>query len=528
MDTILAGKILIYSTLTPHPRTTTMSDASPEKPVPLDPGSLQQFVSSLPEDATRAVEAVTQQLAAILASEMEASQRLANTSLLDETIQPRVRQLLQEYLHQPRSGRAEEIRAWTPLHSFWTTLAQVYYQCLALATNKENAAKPLQARLPLIVIRFIVAIDECLKYKYFHYASIPKEYWAQVGFAYLVAEKAGFAEKSLQVYPGPGGISSPHREYLKILFFQTASLNSLQSAEIELADRLIAQMLPYCEFSPQKNEQNLYWVDIGSTAEPSRINNMPPVAPHLRYFHPGDSIRRLQLLVQEAETANAVPAKIGRGENFSLGNFLNVVRHLESQWAATPPQRQHERHNVKHRVSVLPGFVNSFVMTSPEFGGKPMGLPLENWVVENVSRGGFGAVVQRHKGEWIKVGALLALQPEGADKWVIGIIRRVQRVSDNEIKIGIETLSRRIAPLEIRSRAGNPEPTVAPGTPALWLQDDDPKEPIRFLFPARTFKQGEDLEFDYNGRRILLAPVKLLEQGSDYDLATYKATVAAG
>ena len=62
------------------------------------------------------------------------------------------------------------------------------------------------------------------------------------------------------------------------------------------------------------------------------------------------------------------------------------MRHLASYWAPVPPQRQHVRHRVKHRVAVLPGLVNAFVVFSPEFGGKPMGLPLESWIVENLAR----------------------------------------------------------------------------------------------------------------------------------------------
>ena len=88
-------------------------------------------------------------------------------------------------------------------------------------------------------------------------------------------------------------------------------------------------------------------------------------------------------------------------------------------------------------LPVLPGLVNAFVVFSPEFGGKPMGLPLESWIVENVSRGGFGATIQDIKGDWLKVGALLSLQPEGAENWVVGVVRRYHRLSEQEAQVAV-------------------------------------------------------------------------------------------
>jgi hypothetical protein len=123
---------------------------------------------------------------------------------------------------------------------------------------------------------------------------------------------------------------------------------------------------------------------------------------------------------------------------------------------------------------------------------------------------------------------LIVLQASGSTNWMVGLIRRVQHVSDQEIRVGIETLSRRIAALEARTPAATSANTkILPGIPALWLQDDNPKLPIRFVFPSETFNPTEQLEFDYNGRRVALTPVKLLERGSDYDLATYKAAISA-
>ncbi|MDR0528108.1 MAG: hypothetical protein LBG69_00600 [Zoogloeaceae bacterium] len=494
----------------------------------LTANDLQQFVQALPPDPFRAVDSVVAQLEGVLDSGMDVAARFGVVSQLDEAAQSRVKQLALGYLQIPRPGKAEENRLRTMILGFWANVSRVYGHILAaVVEGKDASAKQLMPRLPFLVGRTLVSVGEHLKWEYFGYGTISKKFWANVGRTYLLSEKFGFAEKTLQIYPGIGGISSPQKEYLKILFFQTASLNSLLPPEIELADRLIAHLLPSFVFSETEEEQSLYWVAVGSEREPTRSSCPPPASLRaVRYFHAGDAAARLHLLMQEAETANAIPVKISQDERFNLRDFLNVTQHLAQQWSKTAPQRRFERHAILRRVTVLPGFVNSYVMTAPEFGGKPSGLPLESWIVENVSRGGFGAVIKRVNSDWIRVGALLALQPEESGGWLIGVIRRVRHVSDEEIKVGIETLSKRIAALETRPRSVS---SVAfnPGSPALWLQDDDPKEPIRFVFPRDTFNPEERLESEYNGRRIFLTPVELKEQGLDYEIATYKVTVAA-
>ncbi|MCL2021155.1 MAG: hypothetical protein FWG81_03400 [Betaproteobacteria bacterium] len=503
----------------------TASQEKAGKPF-LTPGEVQKFAADLPTDPLRAMDMVLEQLNAI-PDNIDPVARFAVVSQLDEAVQPCVRQIVQEYLRNLTHNKAVEMRLWLLAHDFWICVADQYGICASAVVGSEGkSAQKLRPHLPRIISRALLAAGESLKWKSFHYQPIPLQLWVGTGSIYALAEKYAFAERQLQVYPGPGGISSPHDEFLRTLLFHAASLNTLHVREMEIADRLIVQLVPGFVLSAEKDERSLYWIDLGAEQEPSRINNPPKASPNLRYFSPGDALTRLQRMRQEAEGSGAIPGKICRNDKFELQDFLNVARHLANYWSATPPQRQHERHRVNHSISVLPGFVNSFVIASPEFGGKAMGLPLEKWIVENVSRGGFGAIIKQRKNDWVRVGALIVLQPEGADNWVIGLIRRVQRASDQEIRVGIETLSKRPISLETRARAAS-DKSLPPGIPAIWFQDDDPKSPMRFFFPSGELKMGDILEFDFNGRRIVAHPVEVLERGGDYDLVTCKVMVAA-
>ncbi|MDR1848564.1 MAG: hypothetical protein LBQ75_00825 [Zoogloeaceae bacterium] len=508
-----------------------MVDTAPHKKTvqsALTPAEAQRFIATLPaEHPARALEMVVQQLDA-LTDDMEPGARFAVVSQLDEASHASVEQVFHEYLGTlSQDERSGDMRLWQLAHDFWTNTADQYGTCASvLFDSDEKGIQQLRDHLPRIIARSLFAAGESVKWKSFRYLATPLPLWCGAGSIYLLAEKYGFADKQLQIYPGPGGISSSRAELLKILFFQVASLNSLQVVEMEIADRLITQLLPNFIFSEKKDDHSFYWINLGAEQEPSRINNPPPISRTLRYFGAGEAVTRLQLMKQEAENTHSIPAKICQNDKFEFHDFLNVIDHLATQWSHTPPQRQHERHRVHHRIAILRGFVNSFVMTSPEFGGKPAGLPLENWIVEDVSQGGFGALVKQHRNDWVQVGALLALQPQGANSWIIGLIRRVRHASDKEIRVGIQTLSRRPIALEVRTRAMT-SALLHSTLPVIWFHDDDPKEPMRFVFPAGVLNEGDVLEFTFNGRGLVLQPLSFLERGSDYDLVRCKIMAAA-
>ncbi|GHT95505.1 hypothetical protein AGMMS49545_18590 [Betaproteobacteria bacterium] len=493
----------------------------------LNPNALQHFLSTLPTDAYRAVEGIMAWLDACSKADLDGITRFGIVRALDEAAQTRVKALALEYLYTPRLVKIEEARLWDIIHGFWYRIAEQYHLCLDSAGRKDNSSEQLKPDLPLVATRAIAALGEVIKWESFNYGAIPNDYWARLGKSYLLMEQDGNVKKSLPIYPDHGGVTSPLTEYLCVLFFQSSSLNNLQPLEIELADRLIAHLQPDFVFSAESSPQSVWWADADKAIPPLRLAQQPrEMTPTLRFFHPGEAQIRLRVLEQEINRGGSVPAWVSQGEAVSASMLLSVIEHLIAYWAPTPPQRQHERHQVKHKMVVLPGLVNAIVMVSPEFGGKPSGLPLESWIVENVSQGGFGALVKDLQSDWVRVGALLVLQPGGAGNWLVGVVRRYQRISDNEAQVGIETLSRRIASVDVRPRADTPDAPATPGSPALWLQDDDPKGDIRFILPCGTFNARENLEFDYNSRRIFLTPLKLLERGSDYEVATFHATVA--
>ena len=138
--------------------------------------------------------------------------------------------------------------------------------------------------------------------------------------------------------------------------------------------------------------------------------------------------------------------------------------------------------------------------------------------MDNVSAGGFGALVPQAKSEWVKVGALVAAQPEGGANWMVGTVRRVSRVSKDELRVGVETLSRtpalsRFALRSLQQSAGRAAAGRAErGDAAIALR-------------AGVYTRGENLESTAGGKHRVYMPQGVAERGDDYEIVKFKEMV---
>lgn len=493
-----------------------------------NPQSLDRFLSELPADSPLGtLDELLSALDSLKYAELPGVIRFSIIQKMDVAAQPCLQSVANDYLYSRRLSRSEEDRLWTAVHSVRMGLVKQYEVCLMGAGRQDQKGAQLKYQLPLLIVRLLAALGEVQKWSCFRYDAVDAEFWSMLGGAYLLAETEGFSRSPLQIFPEQEEMVSPAHEYLKAQVFQVSWLDSLRPQEIELADRLIAYLLSSFEFGSEKLPESRFWVDASLSNPPARMETFSESsAPGLRFFHPGMAMERLSGLIEDLEHGREWPREIDPDRRYSNNTVLLVMRHLLAYWSATPPKRVHDRHPVTHQVSVLPGLVNCLVVFSPEFGGRPAGLPLETWVVDNVSRGGFGVTVQKVKGDWLKVGALLALRSDLVEGWVIAVVRRYHRVGDAGAQVGMATLSRRVACVELRSRTppgSIPSPRNDPG---LWLQDNGGQGEVILILPPQTFDPKANLEFDYKGRLVLLTPTALLEQGSGYEIAQYKATIA--
>jgi len=440
---------------------------------------------------------------------------------LDEAAQAPIRRLSRDYLSSARLSKSDERRMWTICYNYWGEVASLYARCVEPSPGKKG--DPLKGSLALAATRLMAARATQLKWVCYRYGPIGEDLWRGLGQPYLAAEAGAYAQKPVQLYPGQVGLTSVTQQYLQALITCSSSMDNLMPLEIELADRVIAHLQAGFVFSKLCLPDSVHWVDAGNGSPPTRLARRPEqLSPSLRFFSPGSAPEKLAELIRSVELGK-VPEALNLGGDYPAAVLLPVLRHLALYWASEPPRREHTRHTVKTRIAVLHGFDDCFTVFAGDLARLGKERVAESWVVEDVSRGGLGASAEA-AADWLGIGALLAMQPEGGANWLLGVIRRYTKDSSAHVRLGIQALGREAASVELRPRTAGLSATGA--IPGIWLRDGSPAGEARLVLPPGSFGAHFNAEFMHGGQRHFLTPVELEKIGNNVDIGRYRLHLA--
>lgn len=480
---------------------------------------LQRVLGQLPSDnAMKTLDEIVGWLQSLVAAkDMTEDVLFSIVKQLDEAAQWSELRLTRDYLNSPRLPKADERRLWTAVHGFWSLVAACYEKCMGRLVLDDKVAQTVRGQLGLLTARLIKALGALQKWERLQYQPATETVWLRMALAFTVAEEGGVAAKPLAIYP-KAPTTSPQQEYVKVLALQASALDCLLPAEIDLAERLVGHFAPAFVFGPKSTADSVYWVDMSRPQGPMRLARAPSsVSPTMRFFHSGRASERMEHLVGDIERGVGMPADLALGQTYTKHALLHVLRHLIAYWAPIPPQRKDVRHAVKHRMSVAVGFAGAMATCS----GRADQAHVESWVVENVSRGGFGLVIGDQSENAPPLGTLLALRPDDGDNWILGSVRRYQRKRGDAARVGIQTLSRDVVPVALRPQGGGAEATP-PTVFGLHLTDVRTAGEVVLLLPPDTFDLRRNLELKSDGVSMVLQPAMLAAHASDHDIARYR------
>ncbi|GHU09164.1 hypothetical protein FACS1894158_18680 [Betaproteobacteria bacterium] len=493
-----------------------------------DAKEFKRVLAGLPQDELKAIDEIYVWFESLRQSgDFRLDHLHEVVSGLDEAAQAFLRQLARRYLQTPRLSKNDEMCLWTMCFNYWGEVSWLYASCLERFRKnpKDKGSEAFKKNFPLVATRLMAARANQIKWINYRYGVIGADLWHGLGLPYLAAEAEGYAQKSVQIYPGSSERSSVELQYLKVLVRESSSMGMLLPLEIELADRLIVHFLPSFVFGKENQPGSMYWVDPSIDLPPTRLVQAPAQpSPDRRFFQPGAAFQELDELMRVIERGS-IPGKLNLGTEYPAAELLKVLQHLALYWAPASPKREHVRHAVKSRMAVLQGFDNSLSVFAGHVSRLGVERLAESWVVEDVSLGGFRAGMDE-VGDWLAIGSLLCLQPEGGDNWVLGVVRRRSVGPDSRANIGIQTLSRNPQSLELRPRTSGLSATEA--IPGILLHGDKTKEQIRLVLPPGGFNVRNILEYvDEEDRRYLLSPMELEESGKGFEIGVYRKLLAA-
>jgi hypothetical protein len=446
-------------------------------------------------------------------------QRIERLLWIDDAAQGRVARLTRDYLAQGRAPRFQENRMWLAAHGYWREAGLAYARAVDLfgqGAKGTDAARPV---LPQLLVRCLRALAQQIKWMHLRYGPYDTAVWATFNNVYAFAEARKLAQTASAAHPGTPGASTPQLEFLRGALFAASSPEGLLPAEIDLAERLVAGLAGRFALAATASPDMPYWTDLGKAMPPQRALQPPPAAPGLRWLGAGAALAEAKALAERVRATNAVPAGLNLGAGDLPEEVLEVLAHLVMYWSPLAPERRFQRHSVQSRLNVINGLKGVIdALGAPEGGGA------ERWLIENVSAGGFGAVVPQVKGDWLRVGALVAMQPEGGSNWIVGLVRRVNKTAAQQARVGIQTLSR--SPAVSQFALSGARNVAEQG---VLLKSNDPaSNEVRIALRPGVFAPGQNLETTRDGRQHVYLPTGAGARGEDYEIGRFRMLVRDG
>jgi hypothetical protein len=463
-------------------------------------------------------------------AEFKIEARIDAIEIIELAARKHQQRLLDIYFAVGSENKFQENRLYAAATKYWKTLGDAHVQCVAEIDSAKSIGAPLKPRIPLVVARGLRALTQQLKWVQFRYGKIDAGMWKNISALYNYAEASSIVEHRMELYPGVKPATSVRNEFLRAMMLWTASPGSLSPVKQDVvewvagyfADKFFLQLRPEAEY--------VYFFDLDKTHAPQRWTSQTSATPGARYFDAGDARNLLKNMMDSTTAVGALPSEVDLGPNRNIDITIEVLRHLLSNWSCELPVRASEWRNTAMTLTVVHGFEVVVGAIAPELGDGldfTEALAHETWVAENVSQGGYGAVVPAGKDDWVQVGVLVGIKSEKEKNWSVGLIRRVKSDDYGQRRVGIQLVSRTALSIQLRSSGagGRVRPAI------LLNAEPSASGSMHVLVPHNAFTLRDNIIGMYgadNERRCTLEPAGVLETGSDFIWARFIAEFNLG
>ena len=249
----------------------------------------------------------------------------------------------------------------------------------------------------------------------------------------------------------------------------------------------------------------------------------------LCYFGAGEAVAGLDRL--KAQISNGgIPADFDLGGSYEPELVTGVLEHLARAWSLTPLARSAERRQTAGRATVVPG-LKEILSTLEPAGDDDLDFDRRlsaDWIVDNASDSGYGAIIPARTSDWARLGVLIGLKSETSQSWAIGLVRRITIDEHQQRRVGIQLLTKAAIPLKLSVADSMTSLDFNLSTEPGVLLDASPdaEGEVGVLLCTGVlngvFKERDKLEMKFLDRSLRLVLSKIVEAGEGFDWAKFK------
>lgn len=493
------------------------------------------------------------------------AERLAVLMFLDESSQTLQHALCKQYLLSPRMSKSTECKLWEAIRQYYLNMTKSYHGFIMDYVSHPDD-NPWADSLPLLTSRAMRYFSQEVKWHYFRYEPPEPRTWKHIHNLYRFAEFQEIHTKSVTLYETAAPVTNCAREYVAALMLNQLGSGTLYPRQIELASEWLTNWSSDLVLEQRYDaSRHGFFVDFADDKAARRIRNYVR-DPMKRYWSTSaftQTLTQHKTALQKGDPQ----ARIKLGEDCKLPGCLTLLDHVIAAWSqsgiARSP-RKHARVAAKKVIDVVQGFAQiqerikednalqvgrqdvplsydealdvkmyGFITTrtltrrnrerQSEAGESGKGETAERWVMENESEQGFGAVVKEKNNDWLKPGALVGLKVEKHKRWVVGVIRRMQKIVPDQFYVGIEVIC--IAPVVVELRelpqAAQPQndlksPVTLPFLAIYAPKEDGARKGASLLLRNVEYAKGRKLEVTARTKSYRIALAEAFEKNHEW------------
>ena len=495
-------------------------------------------------------------------------QRVAAVEYLDAALGADRRQLLKQYVENAEGASRLSERIWQASHEMAQGFSYAYQALLeqALAQPHHARWKPV---LPLLFTRLIHFFGTDAKLRVFRFERWIPAKWRELHDLYIRAVDAG-VDRVANELGGAGSNSTQwtvEQEYLFVLVVHQLNTGNLAPPELDWAS---AQLRAWCrrlaiDVAPRTAEGFL--VDLaGRSGLVRRTGN--DVGSILRYLDTtpvAEQLERAILTLRQAEVTETasvesvnqqriailekvrpavapnlnadlrrdprVAVSVAARVRVGLSRICRDLAASEGGDAADAGGAEHiEVYAVSDgpRVKRPTGNEQDTIAASVSKFGDPM------WQVKDRSVAGLRIAASGGIGQSLALGALVAVRQSDVSDWVLGVVRRLNKLSNDEVEAGVSIIAERVVALSLAARReprddtgiivdGLDISTVGARFDGLYLpppsRPDKPLAVKTLIVPTADYSEGRKLILT-TGRSVYTVALRhLVEQRAEWSWA---------
>jgi hypothetical protein len=487
------------------------------------------------------------------------------------------RHLTSQYLeHGNRSTRVES-QLWQSLFDL-TQGFLLCYQAFAREVTDHAQSNKWQSLLPELIARQITHHGLDAKIRLFRYEQWIPAKWSDLHSLFQMACSAQIERQPIGLLPDGGLTTTIEQEYLQVLVLQLMNSGNLTPRHLEWVAEQLSEWCAPLRLSIESSTVTSFYVDLASRAGLKRRPVQPLEGRVLfldtRPLHAVlmQNVVMLDQKVRNNPLSDRTPRRADQ---------LNLLSKLASQVDPEfkPFARRGERTTAEGNVDAIIGFVKiaGFLRDEelqPYLRGKrsastfgesieiatfgrmrnetarttemarqrlaSYAAPGGPWTVRDVSQTGFRLVAPMSVISAVTLGTLAAIRQQSQMQWVLGIVRRMKRLTTERAEIGLQIIADNLVGVELtETKRGEPDYSIEGEVPTvnsrrfnglfLSLKKREGEAAVQTLVvPPGEYQPGKRLHMSVSQSSQRIAFGRVLEQHADWVWATVEPLAPAG